>query len=137
MMSREALIAAAARLDATIVRAPGVIIIVLPDATSRPDELVPLDAVAQLAKTSVRVIKDAIRSGALVGYGKQRNRSARRSDVDAWIESRRYQPVMGPDDADVDRWMQEKQAAFDADIKRRMRNIAARDRRRARSIPRK
>jgi hypothetical protein len=64
-------------------------IVVLPKHAADPDELLPLADAAHRAATSVRVLREAIRSGALPALGRQRDRAVRRRDLDAWIESRR------------------------------------------------
>jgi hypothetical protein len=69
-----------------------------------PDELLALDEAARLARTSVRVLKDAIRADELPAFGGQRDRAVRRRDLEAWIASRRVH-VSGPDDRDIDRRM--------------------------------
>jgi helix-turn-helix protein len=71
--------------------------------TAPPRALVPVTDASKLAKTSVRVVRDAIRAGDLAAYGGQRDRCVRRGDLDAWIESRRTRPVIGIDDRDIDR----------------------------------
>jgi hypothetical protein len=75
------------------------------DGSVDPSALVPLSAAASTAGTSVRVVRDAIRSGELAAFGRQRDRSVRRSDLNAWIESRRSKPIAGADDADIARRM--------------------------------
>ena len=70
-----------------------------------PDDLLPLEDAARTAATSVRVIGDAIRAGALPAYGRQRDRAVRRADLEVWIGARRVRPVNGPDDADLARRM--------------------------------
>lgn len=67
------------------------------------DALVPLRVAAERAVTTVRVVREAIRVGALRAYGKQRDRAVRVADLNDWIESRRMPSSMGPDDADMDR----------------------------------
>lgn len=131
------MIAHATRLGATVVRAPGAVVIIIPDPTSRPDDLIPIDVVAQIAKTSVRVVKDAIRKRDLAAFGKERDRCVRRSDVDSWIESRRYAPIAGPDDAEVARWMakRDREGPRDIDIRRRMQRIAREERAKVRQKP--
>jgi hypothetical protein len=76
-----------------------------PDAKHQNDALVPLAEAAQLAATSVRVVRDAIRNRQLVAYGRMRDRAIRRSDLDKWIASREVKPVRGVDDADIERRM--------------------------------
>lgn len=66
-----------------------------------PNAMVALHEAARLAGTSPRVVRDAIRAGDLAGYGRQRDRSVRRADLDAWIASRRLRPVEGADDRDI------------------------------------
>jgi hypothetical protein len=68
-------------------------------------DLVPIAVAARIAATSVRVVRDAIRSDDLPAFGKQRDRSVRRSDLDKWIESRRSKPIAGVVDADILRRM--------------------------------
>ena len=70
-----------------------------------PRGLVPLGNAARMAATSVRVVRDAIRSGELVAYGRQRDRAVRHEDLCRWIESRKVRAV-GPADADIDRRIQ-------------------------------
>ena len=72
------------------------------EASSDPATMVPLAEAARSAGTSIRVVRDAVRGGALVGYGGQRDRSVRRADLDAWIASRRVRPVAGVDDRDIE-----------------------------------
>ncbi len=67
-----------------------------------PHAMVPLAEAARIAGTSTRVVRDALRGGALVGYGGQRDRSVRRADLDAWIASRRLRPIVGVDDRDIE-----------------------------------
>ncbi len=57
------------------------------------------------AKVSIRALRDARRSGAVVMYGTQRSRTVRRADLAAWIESRRVRPSAGVDDVDMARRM--------------------------------
>jgi hypothetical protein len=75
------------------------------ESTRQPTELLPLKEAARAAGTSLRVVREAIRAGDLAAFGGQRDRTVRRSDVDAWIESRRLRPVAGVDDADIERRM--------------------------------
>jgi hypothetical protein len=85
----DALVVAAQAAGGTVVQTPAATIIVIPTRPAAdPDELVPLKEAARLAATSVRVLREAIRSGALVALGRQRDRSVRRRDLDAWIETR-------------------------------------------------
>ncbi len=76
-------------------------------ASERPaawdDALIPLAEAARLAATSVRVVRDAIRRGELVAFGRMRDRAVRHADLAAWIASRALQPVEGIDDADIAR----------------------------------
>jgi hypothetical protein len=58
------------------------------DAPRDPGELLPVAEAARVAATSVRVLRDAIRAGLLPAHGGQRDRSVRRSDLDAWIATR-------------------------------------------------
>jgi hypothetical protein len=67
-------------------------------------DLVTLEIAASLAATSVRVVRDAIRTGDLPAYGGQRDRPVRASDLAAWIESRRL-VLDGPADGDIERRM--------------------------------
>ena len=73
------------------------------ESTDDPVALVPLVDAARLAGTSVRVMRDALRAGDLAAYGRQRDRSVRRADLERWIESRRAKPAAGPDDVDIER----------------------------------
>ena len=67
------------------------------------DALLPLAEAARLAATSQRVIREAIRRGDLQAYGRERDRSVRRVDLDAWVEHRRFASVEGIDDPDMAR----------------------------------
>jgi Helix-turn-helix domain len=78
--------------------------------TTDPSRLLHAKDAAVYAGTSRRVIHEAVRSGALVAYGKQRDRAVRVSDLENWIESRRVKPTMGPDDADIERRIKELEA---------------------------
>jgi hypothetical protein len=103
----------AAAALATLEREPGVvvvrttaaIVVVVPlrgDEVS-PDDLLPLAKAAEIACTSLRVLRDAIRGGELTAFGRQRQRAIRRGDLAGWIESRRVRPTMGVIDADIER----------------------------------
>jgi len=67
-----------------------------------PRAMVPIAEAARSAGTSIRVVREAIRGGALVAYGRQRDRSVRRDDLEAWIASRRIRPVAGVEDRDIE-----------------------------------
>jgi hypothetical protein len=87
---KDALVAAARAAGATIVEGAGALVFVLPlPSAAEPDELLPLRVAAEVAATSLRVLRDAIHADALPSFGKQRDRSVRRRDLEAWIESRR------------------------------------------------
>jgi hypothetical protein len=73
--------------------------------SDHPSALVPLRDAARLAATTIRILRDAVRAGELVAYGRERDRAVRRGDLDAWIESRRVPTAIGPADADIDRRM--------------------------------
>jgi hypothetical protein len=73
------------------------------EACEDPASLVPLPEAARVAGTSKRVVRDAIRAGELPAFGRQRDRSVRRSDLQRWIESRRVRVTEGPDDLDIER----------------------------------
>ena len=88
--SKAALVATARAMGATVIDTPGSLVIVVPDPMgANPDELLPLAEASRTAATSMRVIRDAIRSGALPAVGRQRDRAVRRRDLDSWIETRR------------------------------------------------
>ncbi|AKV01657.1 hypothetical protein AKJ09_08320 [Labilithrix luteola] len=70
-----------------------------------PEELIREDDAARIAKRPVRALRDARRAGELKMYGKQRSRTVRRGDLDAWIEASRVKPSAGVDDADIERRM--------------------------------
>src|SRR3974390_3380105 len=75
-------------------------------AVDSPDDasaLLRIAAAAEHASTSKRVVREAIRSGDLPAYGRQRDRAVRRGDLEHWIESRRARPVAGVDDDDLRR----------------------------------
>ena len=95
------LIEAATAAGATVIRAPGATIIVIPARAADGDDLLSLADAAELAKCSVRALREAGRAGDLTLYGRQRSRACRRSDLLAWLESRRSRPVAGADDADL------------------------------------
>lgn len=76
----------------------------VPEQAERDDDLLSLVDAARIAATSARVVGDAVRSGELPAFGRQRDRAIRRSDLRRWIESRRvvHEPIA---DADLDRRM--------------------------------
>lgn len=90
-------------IEPTIVQTPGATIIVVAAAAPNADDLLPLPAAAEIAKCSTRTLREAGRAGELTLYGRQRSRTVRRSDLLAWVESRRVRPVEGPDDSDLER----------------------------------
>src|SRR5579884_1855647 len=96
------IVAAAQASGGTVIETPVGTIIVLPKRPPDLDELLPLEAAARAAATSVRVLRDAIRSGALPAVGRQRDRAVRRRDLESWIESRRT-PVARASDEQADR----------------------------------
>jgi len=108
-MSLDAIISAAEKLDgATVVRAPGATIIVIPARAADGDDLLPIVQAAARANCSVRMLRAAHRAGELAVFGKQRSRTVRRADLDAWIESRRViRPALAVvvDDQDIERRM--------------------------------
>jgi hypothetical protein len=79
-----------------------------------PNAQLPEREAARIAGVSLRTLRDARRDGDLIVYGKQRSRTVRRADLDAWIASRRQRPVMGPDDEDIERRMAKIEAARNA-----------------------
>ncbi len=93
------------RHGATVLAGPVGTMIMVSAPSSTPDDLVPLAECAAIAKCSVDTIKNARRTGALEMFGGQRDRSARRSNLMTWIESRRVRPVAGADDDDMARRM--------------------------------
>jgi hypothetical protein len=83
-----------------------VIILSAPAAASEsPADLIPEADAARLAATRIRTVRDARRTGELVAFGGQRDRSYRRGDVLAWAESRRAPVHEAIDDRDIDRRM--------------------------------
>jgi hypothetical protein len=68
-------------------------------------ELLTLDAATKVAGVSRRVLREAIGARDLAAFGKQRSRTVRRSDLNAWVESRRVKPTAGPVDDDIERRM--------------------------------
>lgn len=100
-MNRAALIALGDAADALARLARAAV----EDHADDADALVPIATAALHAKCSVRTLTAARRAGELTMFGKQRSRTVRRSDLEAWIESRRVAPVAGPDDADMQRRM--------------------------------
>ncbi len=71
----------------------------------RGDTLVSIREAARFAVTSPRVVREAVRNGELVAYGRARDRAVRRNDLDAWIASREVKPVRGVEDSDIERRM--------------------------------
>lgn len=67
-----------------------------------PDDYLTEAEAAAIAKCSVRVLRDARRSGALPMFGKQRSRGIRRGHLSVWIESRMAPVVKGANDADIE-----------------------------------
>lgn len=105
MQTTDEIVDAAAAAGATILRAPGATIIVLAARAPTSDDLLPLAPAAEIAKCSVRTLREAGRAGELTLYGRQRSRTVRRSDLLAWVESRKVRPIEGPDDGDLERRM--------------------------------
>jgi hypothetical protein len=70
------------------------------------DTLVPLREAARMAATSMRVLRKAIRAGALTAYAQTRGRAVRRSELQTWIEDSKLPTLPGPDDDDVARRVQ-------------------------------
>jgi hypothetical protein len=97
------LVSMATSEGATVIRAPGSTIIVIPAQAADGDDLLPEREAATLARCSVRTLRAAVRAGELAAYGRQRSRTVRRASLRAWIESRRVQAVEGPADDDIDR----------------------------------
>lgn len=96
----------------TIVHAPGAIVIVLGTPAERGDDRLSLEESRAILKLkTVRPIQDAIRAGELAASGKQRSRTIRRADLDAWDEARRTRPTGGVDDADIARRARRIEAA--------------------------
>jgi hypothetical protein len=92
--------------EVTIAIAPSgaVAILVTPRASLDMGEHLDLEACRQLGKLkTARPIRDAIRSGELVAFGRQRSRVVKRGDLLAWLEARRVRPVAGVDDRDMAR----------------------------------
>lgn len=106
-MNHDTLIAAAERDGATVLRTRGATIIVIPAPVADGDDLLSVDDAAEIAKCSLRMIREAHRTGALALFGKQRSRTVRRADLEAWIESRRVKPTSGADDHDIARRMRQ------------------------------
>jgi len=111
-MNHDTLIAAAERDGATVVRTRGATIIVIPARVADGDDLLPIEDAAEIAKCSIRSLRDAHRAGALIMFGKQRSRTVRRADLEAWIESRRVKPTTGADDDDIARRMRRIERAL-------------------------
>ena len=88
-----------------------IVITPAPSVGSGAEELLPLATAAQVAATSVRVLRDAIRAKDLRAYGNQRDRSVRRADLEKWIEGRAAKPHAAIDDADMDRRIKRLAAA--------------------------
>jgi hypothetical protein len=103
-VTAEELIDQATRAGATVVRSGGAAIIVIATATARdPNDLLPLEEAAQIAKCSKRTIRAAGRANQLEIRGKQRSRTVRRADLEAWIAERNAPIVRGADDDAMDR----------------------------------
>lgn len=104
-MNHDALITAFERDGATVLRTRGATIIVIPAPVADGDDLLPIEEAAAIAKCSLRTLRDAHRAGEVVLFGKQRSRTVRRADLEAWIESRRVKPSRSVDDHDIERRM--------------------------------
>jgi hypothetical protein len=78
------------------------------------DALVSVAHAAKLGCTRPSVIRRAIASGALAGFGGERDRAVRVDDLRTWIESRRVK--LSPTER------------TEADVEKRMREISKRDR---------
>ena len=75
-----------------------------PPPVERAGDLLLVPEAAKLAAVTERKIAEAIRRGDLPAYGEQRDRAVKRSDLQAWIESRKVVHVE-VDDADIERRM--------------------------------
>jgi hypothetical protein len=92
--------------EVTIAIAPSgaVAILVSPRTSHDTEEHLSLEACRELATLkTLRPIRDAIRAGDLVAFGRQRTRTVKRGDLLAWLEGRRVRPGVGPDDTDIAR----------------------------------
>ncbi len=69
--------------------------------TSDSEERLSLREAAVTAATTVRILEDAIRIGALPAYGSQRDRSVKRAELLKWADARRVNIEMS--DAQMDR----------------------------------
>ncbi len=90
-----------------VTSAGATVIVITSSATSTsPDDLIRIEDAAPIAglKTT-RPIRDAIKSGELPAFGRQRDRAVRRADLDRWIEGRAVRPHAAVDDADLERRM--------------------------------
>ena len=110
-IQKDAILSAATSLGATIVRAPGATVIVLPDGDD-DDDLLPLAQAAALVHTTPKALARAGRAGELNVMGKQRSRVVRRGDILAWKASQRVK-LRAVDDHDIVRRMRrlERQSA--------------------------
>ena len=102
-MTAAEIISAAEACGATVVKSGGAVVIVLASDRYDRDELLTLVHAAQLAATSTRVLREAIRDGELQAFGRQRDRAVKRCDLDAWIAARRVRVEVGRDDDLIDR----------------------------------
>jgi hypothetical protein len=96
----------AKQLGAFVIESRDTIVIVLALPRESAADLVPLRAAAEIAATSLGVVRAAIRSGDLAAFGKKRDRSVRRGDLSTWIESRAVPVNTGRDDDAIERRMQ-------------------------------
>lgn len=67
-----------------------------------PDEHLTIPECVRVSKRSRRMISEAIRAGNLPAAGRQKDRTVRRADLEAWIASRNVVHA-SIDDADVER----------------------------------
>lgn len=88
------------------------ILVLLVPPDERAEDLLPIGEAARMAATSTRVLREANRKGELSMYGHQRDRSVRRRDLAAWIESRRviHAPI---EDTDIELRMRRLHRASD------------------------
>ena len=77
----------------------------LESPTTASSSMIPISEAAWMAATTVRVVRDAIRTGELTAYGRRRDRAVRETDLRAWIAGRRVEPMAGADDLDMERRM--------------------------------
>ncbi len=95
-------VAAARDAGAVVLETNAGVMIAIPRRDEHAGDILHEVDAARIAGVSVRTLRDARRAGELVMAGRQRSRTVRRSDLDAWIESRRS-PVATMNESAIDK----------------------------------